>query len=261
MHISKITVWCLGLLASVAFSMGATAQTTIIYSSGHDIDEVAASMGGVVLAAGNPVAGFDPGQLAAAIGDGTSGIYGAYDALVIGENVGGFSPADLAAIAAFTSAGGNTVVLGAHGDEVNFLNATFGYVVTNFSASSSDNAPISRVSGTGPAGLLALNGSWFIDGAPGTVLYTRDAGGDAAFIDSFGSGTVSWLAWDFCECGNSDTDQANWFSVLGGAAIGGPGSAPGAPSAPIPTLSEWALLLLVLLVGFVGLVGTRSRLQ
>ena len=248
---TTIKAACLTFVVTMAMSMTAAA-TTIIYSSGHDIDTVAAALGGVTLAAGNPVAGFAASDLAAAIGDGQTGIYGAYDALVIGENQV-FSPADKAAIAAFTSAGGNTVVLGAHGSEVAFLNDTFGYVVTNFPASSTDLTPINRVSGDGPTTLLTLDGSWFIDGAPGTLLYRREGGGDAGFLDAYGSGTVAWLAWDFCECGAADSDQANWFSVLGTTAIG-----EGFVTA-VPTLSAWALMALAMLLGVVAMVTLRRR--
>ncbi len=146
------------------------------------------------------------------------------------------------------------MVLGAHGDEVAFLNDTFGYVVTNFPASSTDHTPINRVSGDGPATLLTLDGSWFIDGAPGTLIYAREGGGDAGFIDAYGSGTVSWLAWDFCECSELDSDQAAWFSVLGTTAIGG-GS-----STEIPTLSTWALLALSMLLGVVAMAALRRRI-
>jgi hypothetical protein len=252
--IRTIKASCLTFVVSMAMSMSAGA-TTIIYSSGHDIDEVAAAMGDVHLAGANPVAGFDASELAAAIGDGHTGSYGAYDALVLGENLDDFSPADQATIAAFTSAGGHTVVLGAHGSEVAFLNDTFGYVVTNFPASSTDHTPINRVAGDGPVTLLTLNGSWFIDGAPGTLIYAREGGGDAGFIDSYGGGTVSWLAWDFCECGETDSDQADWFSVLGTTAIGG-----GSGSTEIPTLSTWALMALVMLLGFVGMAAVRRRI-
>lgn len=242
-----------GLLLTI-MSLGASA-TTIIYSSGHDINVAAAAAGGVTLAGANPPGGFPAASLAAAIGDGSTGIYGAYDALVLGENLTSFSAADKAAIAAFTSAGGHTVVLGAHGDEVAFLNDTFGYVVTNFPASSTDHTPINRVAGTGPATLLTLNGSWFIDGAPGTLLYLRSGGGDAAFIDAFGSGTVSWLAWDFCDCGEPPADQTDWFSLLGTAAI-----TPVTPT-EIPTLSQWAMGSLVGLLMLGGLVSLRRRVR
>ena len=248
---TTIKVACLTFVISMAMSMTASA-TTIIYSSGHTIDTVAAALGGVTLAAGNPGSGFAATNLAGAIGDGHTGIYGAYDALVIGEDQSSFSGADKAAIAAFTTAGGHTVVLGAHGLEVAFLNTTFGYVVTNFPANSADHTPIDRVAGTGPATLLTLNGSWFIDGAPGTVLYRRVGGGDAGFLDAFGSGTVSWLAWDFCECSEADSDQAAWFSVLGTTAIGA--------TAAIPTLSEWAFMSLAMLLGGSAMVTLRRRI-
>lgn len=251
---TKIKAACLTFVASIAMISMSAGATTIIYTSGHDINVAAAAAGGVTLAGANPVAGFPASELAAAIGDGQTGSYGAYDALVIGENHFSFSPADLAAIAAFTSAGGNTVVLGAHGAEVTFLNDTFGYVVTNFPADSTDLTPINRVAGDGPVTLLTLNGSWFLDGAPGTLIYAREGGGDAGFIDAFGSGTVSWLAWDFCDCGSLASYQTDWFSVLGTTAIGELGG-----STEIPTLSVWALLALVMLLGVVGMTAQRRR--
>lgn len=236
----KSGVLCLVLTGVMAMSTSAVA-TTIIYSAGHPIDETAAALGDVFLAAGNPVSGFSTGNLADAIGDGETGIYGPYDALVLGEDYAGFSAPDQAIIEAFTSNGGHTVVLGGHGDEVSFLNETFGYSVTHFAASSTDHTPINRVAGTGPVTLLTLDGSWFVESAPGTLLYQREGGGDAAFVDSYGSGTVSWLAWDFCECGELDSDQADWFSVLGTEAITQPVSA-----VPVPTLSTYGMLLLML---------------
>ena len=166
--------------------------------------------------------------------------FGAYDALVIGESE--FSDAaSKAKILAFTMAGGHTVVLGAHGSEAPFLNSTFG-LSTGVHAGgfcSFCSEPISKVAGTGPAALLGLNGSWFIDDAVpgdlGTVLYTRDAGGIAAFNKTIGAGTLSWLAWDFCDCGSSPTtgapeaEQTKWFSLLGTAAI-----TPGGGDVPEP---------------------------
>lgn len=240
------------VLLMLAASFNAQA-VTIIYSSGHGIDETAAALGNVELAAGNPSGGFSAGDLADAIGDGQSGIYGAYDALVLGENYDSFDADDQALIAEFTSNGGHTVVLGGHGSEVDFLNETFGYAVTHFPASSTDHTPIYRVAGDGPEQLLTLDGSWFVEAAPETVLYEREGGGDAAFISGFGAGTVSWLAWDFCECGEDDEDQADWFSLLSSAAI------TPLDLVPVPTLSNWMLILLVLALGFVGMTRISRK--
>ncbi len=90
---TNIKIACLTFVVSIAMSMSAVA-TTIIYSGGHEIDEVAAALGDVTLAGANPAAGFADADLAAAIGDGQTGLYGAYDALVLGENYSSFSPAD-----------------------------------------------------------------------------------------------------------------------------------------------------------------------
>ncbi len=252
----KIKALCLVFVGSMVISVSAWA-TVIIYGSGHPIDEVAAAMGDVTLAAGNPISGFSGAGLADAIGDGSSGIYGAYDALVIGESIF-LSAANMDMIREFTAAGGHTVVLGRHGGEVALLNDLFGYTVTHFPASSTDHTPIHKVAeGPGPETLLALNGSWFVESAPETVLYKREGGGDAAFVDTLGSGTVSWLAWDFCECGEDDADQADWYSVLGSAAIGAPPSS--GPAIPVPTLSIYGMLALIFAVIFGALYFNRRR--
>jgi len=248
--ISRFKASCLFFLASAVISMSAAA-TTIIYSEGHDINTTAAAAGGVTLAGANPTSGFPAASLAAAIGDGHTGIYGAYDALVLGENLGAFSPSDKAAIIAFTTAGGHTVVLGSHGLGLTFLNGLFGYALTNPSLPCCDHAVNNRVAGTGPATLLALNGSVFANGSPGTVLYQHVGGGDAAFISAVGSGTVSFLAWDFCDCGEPLADQTDWYSLMGTAAIGG-----GGPK-EVPTLSTLAAGLLIGLLVFAGLMGVR----
>ena len=252
----KIKTLSLAFVVSMAMSMSVGA-TTIIYAVGHNVDVTAAALGDVFLAAGNPAGGFPMSSLDDAIGDGFTGIYGAYDALVLGEDAS-LSAASITAIQNFTNAGGHTVVLGAHGSEVGRLNALFGYTVTGFAAPQADHATITKVAGTtGPDTLLALNGSFFITGSPGTVLYTRDAGGEAAFIDTVGSGTVSWLAWDFCECSELDSDQADWFSVLGTTAIAAPPA--GGPTVPVPTLSIYGILMLVLSVFFGALYINRRR--
>jgi len=234
------------LVASVAMLVVTAQQApaaTILYTSGHVIDTVAAGLGGVTLAAGNPTSGFFPDtpSLTAALGGG----FGAYDALVIGEANGIIDAAGKTAILNYANSGGHVVVLGAHGAEVSFLNSTFGYSVTQHAAPSADHAPISRVAGAGPATLLALNGSWFMDNAPGTVTYVRDAGGTAAFVDSIGAGTLSWLAWDFCECSEPDDLQADWFSLLGTGAI----------ENPVPEPSSVALFA----IGAVGMMGYGWR--
>ena len=81
-------------------------------------------------------------------------------------------------------------------------------------------------------------------------MYERDAGGVAAFVMDYGLGTLSWLAWDFCECSAPDIDETDWYSVLGSSAVtsgGGP--------AGVPEPGTLGLLGL----GLVGLSFSRRR--
>lgn len=226
----KLKVKALAMAAIAALTMSTTAQAAaILYTEGHGINTTAATAGGVTLAAGNGASGFSPGG--GALATALAGGLGTYDAVVVGESHSGWDAAAKADLLAYTTAGGHAVVLGAHGAEVSFLSDVFGITVTAHSPFCSFcSDPISRVAGTGPATLEGLNGSWFLDDAAplgdlGTILYTRDAGGVAAFNKTIGTGTLTWLAWDFCDCGTSPTSgapfdgQVKWFSLLGGAAI------------------------------------------
>lgn len=211
--------------------MAGAQATTIVYTSGHAITIAAATAGGVTLAGSNPSSGFnayDGSSFAAAIGDGATGTYGAYDAVVIGES--GLGASEKVAFASYISGGGHGVVLGAHGNEDEFLNTTFGFTTTGAAVmpSSSDSGPIDRVAGTGPLTLAGLNGSWYLSKASlpvaATILYDRSepayADAAAAFVMNYGAGTLSWLAWDFCDCGGSLADQTDWYLVLGQEAVG-----------------------------------------
>lgn len=207
-------------LLAVAFT-GSVQATLITYTGGHDINVSAANAGGVYLSTGTTNSGF--GTSDAAMTNALTGGNGPFDALIIGENNSSLSASARTEVSNFTLAGGHTVVLGAHGSEAAFLNDVFGTSVSAYTGSFSSylGDPITRVAGSGPATLIGLNGSWFLDevGVPGTILYERDAGGVAAFVMDYGLGTLSWLAWDFCECSAPDSDETDWYSVLGSSAI------------------------------------------
>ena len=50
--------------------------------------------------------------------------------------------------------------------------------------------------------------------APGTILYTRDAGGTtAAFTTSFGAGSLTYFGWDLFAVGTL-AQRTDWFSAI-----------------------------------------------
>jgi hypothetical protein len=127
-------------------------------------------------------------------------------------NGSGLSAATKSSIASYASSGGNVIVLGSHGGQSGFLNSVFGFSTTD-GGSQGSGETINRVAGNGPLTLPALNATWYINNAPGGVTYTGNGGATAAFTVPFGSGHVSFIAFDFFDS-SAASASAPWYQVL-----------------------------------------------
>jgi hypothetical protein len=210
----------LALLAVLAFVLPASASAArILYASGHALDPTRLSTfgGNTVVAPGE--AGFDgcsDSEWATALARTD------FDNLVVGESAAGCSTplsADtLTNIRNYVSGGKPIIFTGAHADEADFLNAIFGFSTTNVSNTSSETLVGTlqpSAAGTpfagGPPTLTDLSATELLSGTPGTTIYSGPEG-TWAFTVPFGSGVVTYLAWDFC-CG-TDAFRDDWYRVL-----------------------------------------------
>jgi hypothetical protein len=223
----------LALLGILALALPASASAArILYADGHELDPTRlATFGGHTLVdPGNgalPEEGFDgcsdaEWSTALARTD--------FDLLVVGENAPGcidgptdLSPGTLTAIANYVRNGKPIIVLGAHTNEADFLNAVFGFNTTNVSDTSGETLTGTlqpSAAGTpfagGPPTLTDPSATELLIGTPGTTIYFGPEG-VYVFTVPFGAGTVTYLGWDFC-CFNADpageTNADNWYRVL-----------------------------------------------
>jgi hypothetical protein len=222
----------LALMTVLAVALPASASAArILYAdgSGHPLDATRlATFGGHTVVDPPGVDGFAacsegewPTQLARTD----------FDVLVVGETApnqcfgtdpGDLSPATLAAIGDYVRNGRPIIILGAHGDENDFLNAIFGFSTTNAGEDGGETLSASLQPGAtgtpfagGPATLLGADLTEFLGSTPGTAIYSGPEG-TWVFATPFGSGSVTFLGWDFC-CG-SDAAADDWYRVLDRAA-------------------------------------------
>jgi len=224
-RLRRLTI-AIGLLASFALAIPAFASADrVLYASGHPIDTARLSkFGGHTLTA--TFDGCSDSEWASALARTD------FDVLIVGEDAPHqctLSPDTLTAIRNFVSAGHPYIQTGAHGDEAGFMNAVFG-----FSAAVESDTEDAGLTGTllpsangtqfagSPATLTDPSETVVLSGTPGTPIYSGPEG-TWVFTTPFGSGTVTYLAWDLCgepdQCGNPASVEDDWYRVLDHAIV------------------------------------------
>ena len=154
-----------------------------------------------------------------------------FDVLIVGENAPRCGPplsdATLDLIRNYVRSGHRFVQSGAHSQQDEWLNTLFGFSTAD--NGSSDDESLSATlqpgaSGTpfagGPSAVHAVDATDFMSSTPGTTIYSGPEG-TWVFMVPFGSGVVTYLAWDLCgqfdSCGTDFALQDDWYRVLNSA--------------------------------------------
>jgi hypothetical protein len=212
---------------AVALPAGASAAR-VLYASGHPIDtNRLATFGGHTVV--DP--GFEGFNACSDAEWATALARTDFDILIVGENAPRCGPplsADtLTAIGNYVRNGKPIIISGAHGDEDAFLNAVFGFSTATADQDSSESLTgtlQSSAAGTpfagGPATLTTPSQTDLLSGTPGTTIYSGPEGA-YVFTVPFGTGVVTYLAWDLCgepdTCGNTASVEDDWYRVLNSA--------------------------------------------
>jgi len=208
------------VVLAAALPAGASAARAL-YASGHPFDTARFSQfGGNTLTA--TFDGCSDSEWAAALARTD------FDTLIVGEDapgcLGTLSATTLDSIRNYVSSGHRLVETGAHNHEDEWMNALFGFTTSQTSSSSNETLTGTLQPGAGgtpfaagPSTLHAVDSTDFLSSTPGTTLYSGPQG-VWAFTTPYGSGTVTYLAWDFCgqpdDCGTDLSLQDDWYRVL-----------------------------------------------
>jgi hypothetical protein len=210
---------------AVALPAGASAAR-ILYADGHPIDVNRLSTFGGHTVVDPGFEGFDgcsDSEWATALARTD------FDLLIVGENAPRctLSSETLQAIGNYVRNGKPIIISGAHDDEDTFLNAVFGFSTATADQDSGESLTgtlQSSAAGTpfagGPATLTTPSETDLLSGTPGTTIYSGPEG-VYVFTVPFGSGVVTYLAWDLCgepdTCGNTASVEDDWYRVLNSA--------------------------------------------
>lgn len=255
----KLKLWGCG---AVFFLLSALASAqTVYYSSNtsHSTDiataaaELAASLGGSAV-------DFD-GNNAAEWATATASA----DVIFQGQSgqVASLSPAERSDIANFVNGGGALLLLRSP-ENLDLMNEILGTTMTTSGSTSGSGLPeIPRTAdgdassfASAPATLPTLNDKLPIDTAsiPGSVLNAYELSGATHIASSgFGSGSVTFLSWDWC-CGDTPEQRADWDSALLAAA----GFAV-LPAVPVPVANPAVLGMLSFMLALFGVRYLRRR--
>jgi hypothetical protein len=151
-----------------------------------------------------------------------------FDVLIVGENAPRcgtpLSTDTLNAIANYVRSGHRYIQTGAHTDQDEFMNTVFGFSTADNGGSSDESLRSTLQSGAngtpfagGPSALGVVDSTDFMSSTPGTTIYSGPEG-TWVFTVPFGSGVITYLAWDLCgefdDCGADFTLQDDWYRVL-----------------------------------------------
>jgi Ca2+-binding RTX toxin-like protein len=213
------------LLAVLATALPASASSKrVLYASGHPLSPTElATFGGHTLV--DTFDGTSNAEWATALARSD------YDVLVVGEDAPGatLNPSVLSAIRTYVANGRLIVILSAHETETGFMNDLFAFNTTNEVVESGDALTATIQPGAvgtpfegGPPSLKSSSDTVVLGSTPGKTIYA-DPEGTWVFHAPFGSGTVNYLAWDFCGNFNPDGNgcdgttlsvEDDWYRVL-----------------------------------------------
>jgi hypothetical protein len=193
------------------------------------------------------------------------GKFGAFEAVVISENIDFLSPSSYSLFNQFVSAGGCLILTGDHaGGEDEFLNNTFGYSVGVITVDDGIDTfaiqagALGTVFAGGPATLVAANLTSAFGNTPGTVIYSGTKG-VGVFTSPFGAGTVTAIGWDYCCTPPNDPNEIlNWYEVIN-SALDVECATVVLTTEAIPTLSEWGMIAMAGILGLAGLLVAVKR--
>jgi hypothetical protein len=220
----------LGALA-LAAPVGASAGVRALYASGHPFDTARfAQFGGNTVV--DPGDGRTPSQGFNGCSDSawTSALARTdFDVLIVGEDAPQCFTTDLSSstltnIANWVRSGHRYIQSGAHNHQDEFMNTVFGFNTTDNGSSSDESLAATLQPGAagtafagGPSTVHAVDSTDFMNSTPGNTIYSGPEG-TWVFTVPFGSGSVTYLAWDLCgqpdDCGTDLTLQDDWYRVL-----------------------------------------------
>lgn len=216
------------LVAGLAMAAGSAQAAHFLYTGGHELDE------GSLAALGHTYTTFCQDETC--WNDALSGEYGAFSAIVFGEEASVPSEAVQSAINSYVAGGGKLIFINDHSGHVKDLNWLFDYDTelvygckdgedvaatlqaaaaagTAFEGGPAELANISCTAALETASLPA-GAKAFYTGESDYEYSEKPAGGAAAgaspqvswaptslaWANAHGSGNVVWLGWDFCYC-------------------------------------------------------------
>lgn len=238
----------------------ASAQTVYYSSTTSHSGEIADAAAALATSLGGSAVAFD-GDVAGEWATATANA----NVIFQGQSgqVASLSPTERSDIADFVSGGGALLLLRSP-ENLDLMNEILGTTMTPSGSTSGSGLPeIPRTAdgdasnfASAPALLPTLNDKLPIDTAsiPGSVLNAYELTGETHIASSgFGSGSVTYLSWDWC-CGDTPEQRADWDSALLAAA-----GFSALPPVAVPVANPVVLGMLSLMLALFGVRYLRRR--